>query len=46
LQIGQVLPAVHGRHHARGHVLKERKVKLVDVEVQNVEFGGGAAHLR
>src|ERR1700730_3427151 len=38
LEIGKVLSAVKSRHGAICHLGKKRKMKLVDVEMQNVEF--------
>jgi len=40
----QVLSAVQRRHRAVRDWPKQRKVKLVDVEMQNVEFVSGFAH--
>ena len=37
LEIGKILPAVKGCQRAIGRLGKKRKVKLVDVEMQNVE---------
>ena len=44
LEIVQVLPAVKGRHGPVGHRPKQRKMKLVDVEVKNVKFLGVFPH--
>ena len=38
LEIGKVLSAVKSSHRAICHLGKKRKMKLVDVEMQNVEF--------
>ena len=38
LQIRQVLPAVQGRDRAVRHVVEEREMELVDMEVQDVEL--------
>ncbi len=38
LEVGEVLPAVGRRHGPTSHVPKQRKVKLVDVEMQDVEI--------
>src|SRR5262249_13453943 len=38
LEIVQILPAVQGGHGPVGDWPKQRKLKLVDVEVQNVEL--------
>jgi hypothetical protein len=38
LEIGKVLSAVKSSHRAICHLGKKRKMKLVNVEMQNVEF--------
>src|ERR1700726_5318718 len=38
LEIGKVLSAMKSSHRAICHLGKKRKMKLVDVEMQNVEF--------
>ena len=37
LQVRQILPAVNGGYRARGNLLKQRKMELIDMEMQNVE---------
>ena len=43
-QVRQILPAVQRRQSAAGQRPKQRKMELVDVEVQNVEIVGTFAY--
>ena len=43
-QVGQILPAVQRRDSSRGSVMKDRKVELVDMKMEDVELVGHAPH--
>ena len=44
LEVGKVLPAVNCCQRPIGHLVKQRKMKLIDMEMQDVKFFSEAAY--